>query len=134
MAHTQQHWPNWVDALGQSYKVGDTVAVAVGGNSPEQVIGIVKSINKTTKDGLNITAGAGKSLQPSCSVTITVTTRGGRYSNHVGLTRIQTYQHPNRIVKLRSGEIPADELRFAVEDVLRLEQSLRNDTQKLSGS
>jgi hypothetical protein len=124
--HIQQEWPSWVDLIGNTYRIGDTVAVAVGGNSPQQVIGVVLRINKTTKSGAQIVSGFGKNQEESCSVQIEVLARGGRYSHFgTGSNQTQTYDNPNRIVKIRSAEIPPEELTARIEDILRIERATR---------
>ena len=53
----RETWAEWTDVLGNTYKPGDIVAIAtVSGRSPQLVIAKVVSINKTDKEGNEITA------------------------------------------------------------------------------
>jgi hypothetical protein len=45
-------WPEWTDELGNTYRPGDIVAVAiVNGRSPQMVLAVVERINKVNSSG-----------------------------------------------------------------------------------
>lgn len=50
-------WPEWVDELGNTYRPGDIVAIAIiNGRSPQMIIARVDRINRVNSYGEEITA------------------------------------------------------------------------------
>lgn len=114
-------WPQWKDALGNTFRVGDTLAVAtISGKSPQMVICRVERINRRNSRGephmdrkwfehpqpIWKTRHNGTAYEergeyreiPSCTVTATPLVDGrkfGRYSD-----RKVTYTLPGNWVKV----------------------------------
>jgi len=121
MSDEELLWPEWTDVLGNTYRPGDIVCVAViNGKSPQQVIGEVIQINKSRKvdqyiDGryqrgvlepiVSTHAEIGedgryvRTTVPSCTVRIKplIDARGFR---RLGEAKAVTYQIPANILKL----------------------------------
>lgn len=56
MTQVSKTWDEWTDCLGNTYRPGDTVAIAViNGKSPQLVIAIVERINRVDSSGVEIT-------------------------------------------------------------------------------
>jgi hypothetical protein len=112
VAAVPKEWPEWEDKLGQTYKPGDTVAVATtSGKSPTLKIGVVRRINRLNSSGEEIgrsrrvkdptTGNWTTTVDPSCSVTIAF--EGGRWysqNNNPDQEHLHTYQYPDNIVKI----------------------------------
>lgn len=59
MATESKTWDEWTDCLGNVYRPGDLVAIAIiNGKSPQLVIAEVISINRIRKNGEEITTRA----------------------------------------------------------------------------
>jgi hypothetical protein len=128
---SDKEWDYWTDVLGQTYRVGDTVAVAtVNGKSPQMVLARVERINKMDSKGKPITKSEWvweDSFQtynwrepherkefPSCTVTATpiVDARGfTRYSSQHWNSETKQIEHtqakkinysiPENIIKIK---------------------------------
>ena len=94
----------WTDAIGQEYRPGDIVAVAVGtGSSAAQVVAKVLAINTHFANGEPITHYLWDVVN-KCNViapTVTVTLKKlGKWDNMYG-TAISTFRTPSNIILLK---------------------------------
>lgn len=99
---TPKEWPEWTDQRGNTYRPGDTVAVAAVRHKAATLhIGTVIKINRINSKGEEIGYWSydpqtqQKTLIPSCTVTVL---RPQPY--HQGQDTQYTYQDPSNIIKL----------------------------------
>lgn len=118
-------WPEWTDVLGQTYRPGDRVAIAIiSGRSPQLVIGTVLQINRVDSKGEEIRKACFKRFErddgkwdyerwteDSCTVRVRpeLDARGfyrsnrGWFDDKHNEARPVTYKIPENIIKVADG-------------------------------